>query len=121
MSKRSIFKIEHDKYVFVSSRLTLVALDEPYTKALIEKLSLIEAKEGSDTAEELLASILANEDLSTRIRRPVELDELKLKNLGNSNYHHKYGKKINCECGQSYYNLHGKIKKCPDPNCKKSI
>jgi hypothetical protein len=118
---QSKFSLVDSKYLFHDESIMAVVSNVKKARQLLSKLENIECAEGTDYAIKLLRELLSSNDLATKIssREPSDADRIAIRSslCGPQT---KHGRKHTCtKCNQKFFDLNGKIDKCP--GCKTPI
>jgi hypothetical protein len=110
---QSKFSLTSGRFLLHDENLVLTIQDTRYARPLLAKLESIEAEEGTDMVLKIMCHLAANAKFSSVMRMPSPADHASTRSLGVSSVD-KYGKKHTCpKCAQKFFDLNGKIQKCP--------
>lgn len=116
---QSKFSLLSEKYLFHDNKVAATISDSRYARPMLYRMEQLEIEEGTNNALQILFYLATQHELSSKVRipSPVDLEAAKSTTTGPPT---RYGHKHTCtRCTQKFFDLNGKIDKCP--SCKSSI
>jgi hypothetical protein len=116
---QSKFSLVDGRFLFHDEKVVAVISDSRYSRPLLYRMEQLEVEDGTVAALQILCYLATAGELSDKVRLPTPADHTSAKSAicGPPT---RYGHKHTCvKCSQKFFDLNGKIDKCP--SCKTQI
>jgi hypothetical protein len=115
---QSKFSLVSGKFLFHDEKVVATISDPRYSRPILAKMETLEVEEGTESALKILCA-LALGPFGDKLKLPSTSDHVVAKSTVTGPAT-KYGHKHTCiKCSQKFFDLNGKIDKCP--SCKTPV